>query len=69
MKKFKLGDRVRITGNTNGSCNKIGDTGIIIEAHGGGSFRVNCGRYHKKAENWTKPDEMVIEINPKTKVI
>ncbi len=31
MKNFKIGDKVQITGNSNHSCNQIGDIGVIVE--------------------------------------
>lgn len=60
MQKFKIGDKVRITGNTNYSCNMVGDVGVITEKHK--SPFDNCWRVSVESrtqyKNWTKECDM-----------
>ena len=60
MTDFKIGDKVKITGNTNCSVNEIGDIGTVAEGPNyNGSFRVEVdGRSPKN--NWTRTYEMEI---------
>jgi hypothetical protein len=64
MTNFKVGDTVKITGNTNHSCNKVGDLGVItdvcryslnqrVQVEGGD----NLG-------NWTKTCDMELVTTP-----
>jgi hypothetical protein len=58
MTNFKVGDKVKITGNTNNSCNKVGDIGLITE------INPICGNQRVQVEggdnlgNWTKTSDM-----------
>ncbi len=57
--KFKKGDIVRITGNTNSSRNKVGDIGVIAdEVVGNNAVRVDVPNRIGGNGNWTKQDEM-----------
>lgn len=43
ISKFKDGDTVKIIGNSNSSCNKIGDIGILVyTSDNGGDVQVHC---------------------------
>ena len=50
--KFKLGDKVKVVDNKTGSCNKVGDIGVVIDAQWGNHARVmvdgrdNVGNLH-----------------------
>ncbi len=69
MDKIKVGQKVKITGNSNGSVNKIGDIGTILEynkAHD--TYRVEVPG-NKTYSNWTRSDELeLVENTPKFKV-
>lgn len=60
MDKFKVGDKVRITGNTNCSNNMVGDIGVITEKHT--SSLDNCWKVSVKGRlqygNFTKEYDM-----------
>jgi hypothetical protein len=57
MTNFKVGDKVKITGNTNQSCNKVGDIGLISSDVDYGLYRVSVnGR--GSVSNRTLPSEM-----------
>jgi len=70
MDKIKVGQKVKITGNSNSSVNKIGDIGTILEynkAHD--TYRVEVP-WNKTYSNWTRSDELeLVEPTPKFKVI
>lgn len=55
---FKIGDKVRITGNSNCSCNSVGDVGTIVKGPDWeGDFRVEVQGKDLKG-NWTRTSEM-----------
>lgn len=58
--KFQKGDIVRITANTNGSRNKVGDIGVIVSdsQSGDGALQVEVPNRTGSRGNWTKQDEM-----------
>lgn len=59
IKKFKVGDKVKVIGNTNGSSNQLGDIGVITkisESTWDAEYWVDCGR---GGSTWTLEDEMV----------
>lgn len=60
MQKFKIGDKVRITGNTNCSPNMVGDIGVITDKHT--SSLHNCWKVSVKGRmqygNWTREYDM-----------
>jgi hypothetical protein len=57
MTNFKVGDKVKITGNTNQSCNKVGDIGVVSSDVDYGLYRVSVnGR--GSVYNRTLPSEM-----------
>jgi hypothetical protein len=64
MTNFKVGDTVKITGNTNHSCNKVGDLGLITE------INPICGNQRVQVEggdnlgNWTKTCDMELVTTP-----
>lgn len=59
MSKFAKGDRVRITGNTSGSLNRIGELGTVIsDANFRGERRVLGDDTRSEERVWTYPDEM-----------
>lgn len=62
VREFRIGDTVRIIGNTNHSANRIGDIGIITHgANRNGSFQVKVeGR--NSYGNWTFVNEMVLHV-------
>ena len=63
MTNFKVGDKVKITGNTNNSCNKVGDIGVIGKGDSGNLSKVNVeGR--SKSFNWTRPSDMELVTTP-----
>ncbi len=52
--RFQKGDIVKIIGNTNHSCNKVGDIGVIItDVKEGDSFRVKVPN-RVSSSNWTR---------------
>jgi hypothetical protein len=64
MTNFKVGDKVKITGNTNHSCNKVGDIGLITEIDPMvGDLRVNVD-CRDNLVNWTKSHEMELVTTP-----
>lgn len=74
MTKFKIGNKVRIIGNTNDSANKIGDIGVILEGYthtnNKNTYRVDCG--NGRYDIWTMENEMeliITEINKNIKVL
>lgn len=63
-KSFKKGDIVKITGNTNNSCNKIGDIGIITSTADGTAFTVEVeGRTGRNGNNTyrTEVEHYIVE--------
>jgi hypothetical protein len=59
MGKFKVGDRVRIIGNTNGSSNPIRSIGRISESRTSGGYRVVVkGITDDNLVNWSTFDEI-----------
>jgi hypothetical protein len=65
MTNFKVGDTVKITGNTNQSCNKVGDIGVIV-----GDIESNYGFFQVsvagrgQCENWTRTHEAELVATP-----
>jgi len=65
MTEFKIGDKVKIIENTNGSANNIGDVAVITE--------VDSLRYvvrvkvqgGKKWDNWSRMNEIELYEEPK----
>ena len=55
MRKFKIGDRVRILGGN--SVNKIGEIGTITETDGG-SYRVYGDETKIEYSNWNPFDQL-----------
>lgn len=57
---FKVGDKVKIVGNSNSSCNKIGDIGVIASdrTNSYGSYQVEVP--NRFGGNWTRPNDMVL---------
>jgi hypothetical protein len=52
MTNFKVGDTVKIICNTNQSCNRVGDIGVVSKVDTDGTFKVDVeGR--GKSFNWT----------------
>jgi hypothetical protein len=63
MTNFKVGDKVKITGNTNQSCNKVGDIGVVSSDVDYGLYRVSVnGR--GSVSNRTLPSEMNLVTTP-----
>lgn len=65
--KFKVGDKVRITGNTNGSRNEVGDIGFVTHCSGDDStYRVEVDGRKKGIycqDCWTEENEMeLVEV-------
>ena len=58
---FKVGDRVKIIGNTNSSCNRIGETGTIT-ATSTNTVRVLGDKTKKYSSNWSLIDEIQLII-------
>lgn len=56
MSKFKVGDRVRLVGNTSESYNDVGDVGIIVEIERD-QFRVEVSGRHNYA-NWSPVEDL-----------
>jgi hypothetical protein len=64
MNNFKVGDKVKITGNTNQSCNKVRDIGLITEINPiCGNQRVQVKGRNNWA-NWTKTCDMELVTTP-----
>lgn len=56
---FKLGDKVRIIGNTNGSENRVGDIGVVSKIEAGrSSMLVWTDRTHGSTRCWTILEEV-----------
>jgi hypothetical protein len=63
MTNFKVGDTVKITGNTSCSVNIVGDIGIVHECGYGGQHRVNVeGR--SQGGNWSSAHDMELVTMP-----
>lgn len=60
---FKLGDKVKITDNTNSSCNPIGTTGFITQIKEN-ECRVSVNNDKRGMGNNTKYDEMELYETP-----
>jgi hypothetical protein len=63
MTNFKVGDTVKITGNTNNSCNKVGDIGVIGKGDHAVLSKVNV-EWRSKSYNWTRPSDMELVTTP-----
>ena len=64
MKKgnFKIKDKVRILRNSYGSCNEVGDIGVIKEISSLGSLKVFVeGR--NNSNNWSHRDELELVVD------
>ena len=59
MTKFKVGDKVKITGNNTLSVNKIGDIGVVTECDTYGLWRVEVVD-RGCSGNWTEESDMEI---------
>jgi hypothetical protein len=55
---FNIGDLVVLTGNGMGSCNNIGDVGIVIECGSGDNCRVQVGDNDGNSGNWSYIDDL-----------
>ena len=53
-----IGTKVRLIANTNASCNKVGDIGIITEHSESNDCRVDAGR--RDSGNWSVYEELEI---------
>jgi hypothetical protein len=65
MTNFKVGDTVKITGNTNWSSNEVGDIGVIVGdiKSNYGLFQVSVGG-RGQCTNWTYPYEAELVTTP-----
>lgn len=63
---YPAGTRVRIVGNSNGSCNEIGDIGVVAigKLWGMGEAAKNSVQVEVQGRgricNWTRPCDMVV---------
>ena len=65
---FKLGDIVRITGNTNHSQNRVGDIGVVSKIEAGrSSMLVWTDRTHGNPFCLTLPNEMELVVKKELK--
>jgi hypothetical protein len=63
MTNFKVGDTVKIIGNTSLSVNKVGDIGVVHGCVKGDQYRVSVeGR--TQGGNWTCPRDMELVTTP-----
>ena len=63
MTNFKVGDKVKITGNTSNSCNTVGDIGVVSKVDTDGMFKVDVeGR--GKSFNWTYSGDVELVTTP-----
>jgi hypothetical protein len=73
---FKIGQKVRIIGNCNGSCNRVGDIGVVtIETtqyfitNGWQVFQVKVPGRGSYGNHTRTYDMAPIDINPNIKVL
>jgi len=64
---FKIGDKVRLIANTNGSVNIVGDIGIISGTHISGDFKVTV-RGRNDSYNYSDPQEIELAVEEKIQV-
>jgi hypothetical protein len=63
MTNFKLGDTVKITGNTSASVNKVGDIGVIKKDNANAMFRVSVDGKDAGGD-WTYAKDMELVTTP-----
>jgi hypothetical protein len=66
MTNFKVGDTVKITGNTNWSLNEVGDIGVVVSdpiKSNHGLFQVSVGG-RNQGSNWTNPHDAELVTTP-----
>jgi len=64
--KFKVGDTVKITANTNSSVNRVGDIGITKKYETSSDTWKVLVPGRPDLSNWTRADEMVLHTDSKT---